>query len=119
MIVRSGQSIEKIFNFIGSSTMFAPFPATSSVSFSMCFLTSLKSEYFLPSLSFSKIAYGFPYALLGSKCTKRSSRGRLVTTPEPRGRKSRPTIFSKSELFPLDCVPKTAILGREISLSRP
>jgi len=61
--VRSGQSIEKIFNFIGSSTMFAPFPATSSVSFSMCFLTSLKSEYFLPSLSFSKIAYGFPYAL--------------------------------------------------------
>lgn len=55
----------------------------------------------------------------GSVCTRRSSKGRRVTTPDPLGRKSRPTIFSRSELFPLDWVPSTAILGREISLSRP
>jgi len=42
-----------------------------------------------------------------------------VTTPEPRGRKSKPTIFSRRELLPLDCVPKTAILGSEIYLSNP
>ena len=45
--------------------------------------------------------------------------GLLVTTPEPRGKKSKPTMFSRRELFPLDCVPKTAILGSEIYLSRP
>ena len=58
-------------------------------------------------------------AVLGSVWTRRSSRGRRVTTPDPRGRKSRPTMFSRSELLPLDCVPRTAIRGREISLSRP
>ena len=35
--------------------------------------------------------------------------------PLPRGRKSRPTMFSKTELFPLDCPPTTAICGRSIS----
>ena len=39
------------------------------------------------------------------KWTIRSSRGLLVTTPDPLGRKSRPTMFSKSEDFPLDWVP--------------
>ena len=29
------------------------------------------------------------------------TRGLLVTIPEPRGRKSRPTMFSRTELFPL------------------
>ena len=42
-----------------------------------------------------------------------------MTTPDPLGRKSSPTMFSRSELLPLDWVPRTAILGREISLSRP
>lgn len=55
----------------------------------------------------------------GSVCTRRSSKGRRVTTPDPLGRKSRPTMFSSRELFPLDCVPSTAILGSEISLSSP
>ena len=62
--------------------------------------------------------------------------GRLVTIPVPRGRlcelgqpspvtskdfkrmckpyKSLPTIFSNTELFPLDCDPTTAICGRSI-----
>lgn len=35
----------------------------------------------------------------------RSSRGRRVTTPDPLGRKSMPTIFSNKEDFPLDWVP--------------
>jgi hypothetical protein len=33
IIVKSGQSVENILNLIGSSTMLAPVPATSSVSF--------------------------------------------------------------------------------------
>ena len=57
--------------------------------------------------------------------------GRLVTIPVPLGRlqtsisaplptflqdphKSLPTIFSNTELFPLDCDPTTAIWGRSI-----
>lgn len=57
--------------------------------------------------------------------------GRLVTMPVPRGRlqpqyqyqlqslmhmsyKSLPTIFSSTELFPLDCDPTTAICGRSM-----
>jgi hypothetical protein len=68
------------------------------------------------------LAVGFAWmegGVRGSVCTRRSSKGRRVTTPDPLGRKSRPTIFSRSELLPLDCVPSTAILGREISLSSP
>ena len=42
-----------------------------------------------------------------------------MTTPPPLGKKSRPTIFYKRELLPLDCVPKTAMVGNEISLSSP
>ncbi len=57
--------------------------------------------------------------------------GRLVTMPVPRGKlhsqyqrhlpslkpmsyKSLPTMFSSTELFPLDCDPTTAIWGRSI-----
>lgn len=57
--------------------------------------------------------------ILGSIWTSLSSRGLRVTTPEPLGKKSSPTIFYSSELLPLDWVPKTAILGSEISLSSP
>ena len=68
------------------------------------------------------LGISFPYLIKGlllSVWTSLSSRGLLVTTPDPRGRKSRPTMFSKSELFPLDWVPRTAILGKEIYLSSP
>ena len=68
------------------------------------------------------LSLSFPWIILevlGSMCTNLSSRGLRVTTPDPLGKKSRPTMFSSSELLPLDWVPKTAILGREISLSRP
>jgi len=33
-----------------------------------------------------------------------NTRGRRVTMPEPRGRKSRPTMFSSTELLPLLCL---------------
>ncbi len=36
---------------------------------------------------------------------------RLVTIPDPLGRKSLPTMFSRTELFPVLCVPMTAIWG--------
>jgi hypothetical protein len=35
--------------------------------------------------------------------------------PLPLGRKSLPTIFSKTEDLPLDCPPTTAICGKSIS----
>jgi len=41
-MVRSGQSFEKIFNLMGSLTIWPPLPATSSVSFSIFKRTSPK-----------------------------------------------------------------------------
>ena len=51
--------------------------------------------------------------------TSRNSRGLLVTTPSPRGRKSSPTMDSKRELLPLLYVPSTAIRGRFMNSWRP
>ena len=64
---------------------------------------------FLPGISSGKIAYGgtFPLTWL-----RRSSRGRLVTTPSPLGRKSRPTIDSSTDDLPADWDPSTAIRGK-------
>lgn len=47
------------------------------------------------------------------------TKGRRVTMPVPRGRKSRPTIFSKTELLPLDWEPMTAIWGKSTGLWTP
>ena len=67
----------------------------------------------LHSLISSKIAHGLIFCSSGI-CERRISRGRLVTTPFPLGKKSKPTIDSKTEDFPEDWVPKTAIRGRLI-----
>ncbi len=56
IIVRSGQSVENIRSLIGSSTMFAPLPATSSVNFWIWSRTCEKSVYFLFYLSLSNKA---------------------------------------------------------------
>jgi hypothetical protein len=58
----------------------------------------------LPALSLksSKVAHGFTTYLEGGICTSLISKGLLVTTPEPLGKKSRPTTFSNKELFPED-----------------
>jgi hypothetical protein len=37
--------------------------------------------------------------------------GLRVTIPLPRGRKSRPTIFSRTDDFPDDCEPTTTLRG--------
>ena len=42
--------------------------------------------------------------------------GQRVTIPLPRGRKSLPTMFSNTELFPLDWPPTTANWGKSIGL---
>lgn len=47
------------------------------------------------------------------------TRGRRVTMPVPRGRKSRPTMFSKTELLPLDWEPITVICGKSTGLCTP
>ena len=39
-----------------------------------------------------------------------------MTIPFPLGRKSLPTIDSKTELLPQDCDPMTTIYGRSIEL---
>ena len=70
-------------------------------------------------MAFLMIGLKLKTNIRGSVWTSLSSKGLRVTTPEPRGRKSSPTIFSRRELFPLDWVPSTAILGREIYLSSP
>ena len=91
------------------STIFLSSLHTSSVNVSIISLTLLKSVNFCPFLS-SKIAHGSPWLIWH----KRSSNGLLVTTPSPLGKKSNPTIDSKTDDFPEDCVPKEQIRGNWI-----
>lgn len=49
----------------------------------------------------------------------RLTKGRRVTIPVPLGKKSRPTMFSSTELFPLDWEPITVIWGRSTGLWTP
>lgn len=51
----------------------------------------------------------------GGTDTSWSTRGRRVTMPLPRGRKSRPTMFSSTLLLPLDWLPITTIWGRSMA----
>jgi len=112
---------------IGLSVMpFFP-PASLAVWFSISCLTWLKSVNYFPSMWLNS-AYSSSttdcsyYCFLPSSVVlsvirfKLSIRGHLVTIPLPRGRKSRPTILSKTELFPLDWAPTTTIYGSSIEL---
>jgi len=81
------------------------------------FLTSAKSSNFLPGIS-SNTPYGFGSYSLGVY-TNLNSRGLLVTTPSPLGKKSRPTIYSRRDDFPLLYVPRTVIRGREMYFDKP
>ena len=89
--------------------MFLFAPHILSVKSTMLSLTSLKLVNFLPLISSGKTAKG---VVPSSMWLRRSSSGLLVTTPSPRGKKSRPTIDSRTEDLPADCEPSTAILGR-------
>ena len=51
--------------------------------------------------------------------TRYTLRGLLVTMPEPRGRKSLPTKFSRTLLLPALCPPTTAIWGRSSPMLTP
>lgn len=96
--------------------MFLFVPATLSVKISICSLTLSKSVNFL-----SGTSPNWPHGTrLGScSCTNQSSKGLRVTTPDPLGKKSIPTIDSKTEDFPDDCCPQTAIRGRLIIFYKP
>jgi hypothetical protein len=95
--------------------MFLLLPQTLSVRNSMVYLTSAKSVNFLFGTS-SNLAHGS-----SSPCTwlRRSSHGLLVTTPSPLGRKSRPTMDSRTDDLPADYPPSIAILGSLINYYRP
>ena len=109
--VRSGHVCEYTFNTMGLSTIPLLFPHTLSVSPLILSLTCCMSKNFYPGSSSEKMAHGFTFSL---RWFKRNSSGRLVQTPSPLGRKSRPTIVSRTEDFPADWPPTTAILGRLI-----
>lgn len=57
------------------------------------------------------MAQGLTFSLEGGIWTNLISKGLLVTTPAPLGKKSRPTTFSNKELLPEDYEPTTIILG--------
>lgn len=114
--VRSGQVWEKTCKTIGLSTMLVSFPHNLSVKLMILSLTSANLVNFLPGISSGNTPYG---VIPSSMWLRRNSSGRLVTTPEPRGKKSRPTIDSKTEDLPADWEPKTAILGKLMYFWRP
>ena len=78
--------------------MFLLLPHTLSVRKSIVDLTSAKSVNFLFGTS-SNLAHGTIYSLAWFK---RNSKGLLVTTPSPLGKKSSPTIDSNTDDFPAD-----------------
>lgn len=96
-------------------------PATLDVSFSISRLTSIKSLNRLLGMwwnsahSERRAAPGERYGSLNGSGAVSSSgmlmscriSGRRVTMPLPRGRKSRPTMFSRTEDFPADWDPTT------------
>jgi len=106
-MVRSGQVCENTVNTIGLSMMFFDLPQILSVKKLMVSFTSLKLVNFLFGTS-SNLAQGSMFSVLWFNL---SSRGRLVTTPSPLGKKSRPTIDSSTEDLPADWDPNTTILG--------
>ena len=114
--VRSGQVWEYTCRTMGLSMMFLLLPQSLSVRPLILSRTSEKFVNLRPGISSGKM----PYGLMSSETwLRRSSRGLLVTTPSPRGKKSRPTIDSRTEDLPALCEPRTAIRGKLIYCWRP
>lgn len=90
--VRSGHVWEYTLSTIGLSIIFLLVPQTLSVKNSIVLLTSLKSVNCLLGTS-SNFAQGY---IFSEEWLSLSSKGLLVTTPSPRGKKSKPTILSKT-----------------------
>jgi hypothetical protein len=78
--------------------MFLLLPHTLSVKNSIVYLTSAKSVNFLLGTS-SNLAHGIIFSF---EWLSLSSQGLLVTTPSPLGKKSRPTMDSRTEDLPAD-----------------
>ena len=118
-IVRLGQDPEKILSTIGWSIMSLLVPQTLSVTSLILSRTLSKSVNFfllLPYMISSNSAQGCfsPWMLFIL-----NYKGLRVTTPDPLGRKSRPTICSSKELLPDDWFPSTTTFGNDNFLSRP
>lgn len=90
--VRSGQVWEYTLKTIGLSTIFLLVPQTLSVKNSIVLLTSLKSVNYLFGTS-SNLAQGW---IFSEAWLSLNSKGLLVTTPSPRGKKSKPTMLSRT-----------------------
>ena len=78
--------------------MFLLLPQILSVKKSMVYFTSAKFVNFLLGTS-SNLAHG---SILSAAWLSLNSRGLLVTTPSPLGKKSKPTIDSSTEDLPAD-----------------
>lgn len=115
---------EYILRLIGCRLMPLLLPAMRAVSASISLLTSEKSYHFRPGTWLNSAHSCCPATLAGvcgiwiSSSPGLSSlslgtlmscriRGRRVTMPLPLGKKSLPTMFSRTEDFPEDCDPTT------------
>ncbi len=122
--VRSTTYGEYIVKLIGSSEIFLSIPANLFVCSSISYLIFSKSKNFSPFLCknspYSSLSYlskpPLPLKLLcffiiSDACVllSCSTSGHLVTMPWPLGRKSRPTICSSTDDFPVDWEPITTI----------
>ena len=97
-IVKSGHVCEYTVKTIGLSIMFLLLPQILSVKKSIVYFTSAKFVNFLFGTS-SNLAHG---SMLSGEWFNLSSRGLLVTTPSPLGKKSNPTIDSNTDDLPAD-----------------
>lgn len=123
---------------IGAGEMPAFLPVLLSVSLTISSRILLKSWNFWPGmcrnsphsstlLAASEVSillsppFGSPFSLVEDAARLMSwrTRGRRVTMPVPRGRKSRPTMFSSTDDLPLDCEPTTTIWGRSMGFWTP
>ena len=95
--------------------IFLLLPHILSVRKSIVYLTSAKLVNFFPGTS-SNLAHG---SILSTEWFNLSSKGLLVTTPSPLGKKSKPTIDSKTDDLPADYPPNIQILGSLMYYWRP
>mmetsp|Transcript_109038 Transcript_109038/g.170488 ORF Transcript_109038/g.170488 Transcript_109038/m.170488 type:complete len:209 (+) Transcript_109038:1727-2353(+) len=114
---------EKMLSKIGSSLMPALSPQVFAVSAAISCRTCSKLRTGSSILCANSAHSTAPPGALsgGNWCVERScsTNGRRVTMPEPRGRKSRPTKLSSTEVLPTDCDPTTTIWGSPRSACRP
>mmetsp|Transcript_11015 Transcript_11015/g.21820 ORF Transcript_11015/g.21820 Transcript_11015/m.21820 type:complete len:224 (+) Transcript_11015:955-1626(+) len=117
--VRSGTWGDVMRNLMGLCEIACFFPVMRSVSSSISFLMSLKTVnlFFGQCRNSPHSSHSPPPTLPRYVCSCRM-RGARVTMPEPRGRKSFPTMLSSTLLLPLLWLPTTTICGSSTALPR-